>query len=86
MTPCELIYGRQATTMLDAMLPHVENEDLNAGLQGYLQRAEQARQLVRVRTHDSIWWMPDATTFSAEALSITQVILSGFELQFDDVG
>ena len=50
MTPFELVYGRQATTMLDAMLPHVDDDDLNADVQGYLQRAEEARQLARVRT------------------------------------
>ena len=50
MTPFELVYGRQPTTMLDAMLPHVDDDDLNADVQGYLQRAEEARQLARVRT------------------------------------
>lgn len=52
MTPFELVYGRQPTTMLDAMLPHVEDDDLNADVQEYLQRAEEARQLARVRITD----------------------------------
>lgn len=52
MTPFELVYSRRPTTMLDAMLPHVEDDDLNADIQDYLQRAEEARQLARVRITD----------------------------------
>ncbi|XP_077557027.1 uncharacterized protein LOC144170873 [Haemaphysalis longicornis] len=50
LTPFELVYGRRPTTMLNAMLPHVEDDDLNTDVQGYLQRAEEAHQLARVRT------------------------------------
>ncbi|XP_077548424.1 uncharacterized protein LOC144161673 [Haemaphysalis longicornis] len=52
MTPFELAYGKRPTTMLDAMLPHVEDDDLNADVQGCLQRAEEARQLARARITD----------------------------------
>ncbi|XP_037564914.1 sulfotransferase 2A1 [Dermacentor silvarum] len=59
MTPFELINGRQPTTVLDAMLPHVENDDLNADVQGYLQRAEEAGQLARSLGYvDSDGWEP----------------------------
>lgn len=36
--------------MFDAMLPHVDDDDLNGDIQGYLPLAEEARQLTRVRT------------------------------------
>lgn len=51
-TPFQLVYGRQPTTMLDTMLPHVEDEDLNSDVDSFLQRAEEARQLARLRIKD----------------------------------
>lgn len=38
--------------MLDALLPHVEDDDMSADVRGYLQRAEEARQFGRVRISD----------------------------------
>lgn len=49
MTPFFLLYGRPVTTMLDAMLPHDTTSD-NMQLSEFTERAEQARQLARVRT------------------------------------
>ncbi|XP_037573115.1 uncharacterized protein LOC119455750 [Dermacentor silvarum] len=48
MTPFELVFGRQVATMLDAVLPHVE-DNIHADVAGFLQRAEEARQLARMR-------------------------------------
>lgn len=49
MTPFELVFGRQVATMLDAMLPHVEDDNIHADVASFLQRAEEARQLARMR-------------------------------------
>lgn len=49
MTPFELVFGRPVTTMLDAMLPHVDDESIHTDVAGFLQRAEEARQLARTR-------------------------------------
>lgn len=51
MTPFRVLYGRDVATMLDAMLPHVENDD-DCCAQQITQRAEEARQLARVRIRD----------------------------------
>ncbi|XP_072144216.1 uncharacterized protein conv [Dermacentor andersoni] len=48
ITPFKLVYGRNPTTTLDAMLPHVTDEE-NVDVASYLQRAEEARQLARLR-------------------------------------
>lgn len=48
MTPFSLLYGRDPITMLDAMLPHVEDDGLNEDVAAFLQRAEEARQLARI--------------------------------------
>nr|XP_037270347.1 uncharacterized protein LOC119161960 [Rhipicephalus microplus] len=48
MPPYKFFYGRNPTTTLDAMLPNVaDEENLNVAL--YFQRAEEARQLARLR-------------------------------------
>lgn len=47
MTPFKLVHGRDATTTLDAMLPHVDDENVDEDVAGFLQRAEEARQLAR---------------------------------------
>ncbi|XP_072143635.1 uncharacterized protein [Dermacentor andersoni] len=49
MTPFELVFGRQVATMLDAVLPHVEDDNIHADVAGFLQCAEEARQLARMR-------------------------------------
>lgn len=51
MTPFKLVHGRDATTTLDAMLPNVTDEN-NLDVAAYLQRAEEARQLARLRIKD----------------------------------
>lgn len=43
-TPFELVYGRQAIMILDAMLPHVEDDDLCADVQGHQKRLEESRK------------------------------------------
>ncbi|XP_070385030.1 uncharacterized protein [Dermacentor albipictus] len=48
ITPFKLVYGRNRTTTLDGMLPHVSDEE-NLDVATYLQRAEEARQLARLR-------------------------------------
>lgn len=66
MTPFELVYGRQPTTMFDAMLPHVEDDDLNTDSKDtYSGRRRPASSLVYV-PRTSSWWMPDTTTSDAE--------------------
>ncbi|KAK8765585.1 hypothetical protein V5799_031806 [Amblyomma americanum] len=47
--PFRVVYGRDMTTMLDVMLPHVDDIDPNADLHTILHFAEEARQLERVR-------------------------------------
>lgn len=47
-TPFRLVYGREATTTLDAMLPHFPDM-IDADADIFAQRAEEARQLARVR-------------------------------------
>ncbi|KAK8779773.1 hypothetical protein V5799_018887 [Amblyomma americanum] len=51
MTPFRLVHGRDATTTLDAMLPNVTEEE-NVDVAAYLQRAEEARRLARLRIKD----------------------------------
>lgn len=48
MTPFALVHGREVTTMLDAMLPHDCNGS-DADAADFTERAEEARQLARVR-------------------------------------
>ncbi|XP_070377127.1 uncharacterized protein [Dermacentor albipictus] len=48
ITPFKLVYGRNPTTTLDAMLPHVTDEE-NLDVATYLQHDEEVRQLVRLR-------------------------------------
>lgn len=50
-TPFSLVYGREVTTTLDAMLPH-EFDDNETGAEEITQRAEAARQLARWRIHE----------------------------------
>uniref|UniRef100_UPI00292D4351 DDE-type integrase/transposase/recombinase n=1 Tax=Bradyrhizobium sp. 33ap4 TaxID=3061630 RepID=UPI00292D4351 len=47
-TPFRLVHGRDASTMLDAMLPHEPNDEESDTLD-FTQRAEEARQLARLR-------------------------------------
>lgn len=49
MTPFELVFARPASTMLDAMLPHVDDGSTHGDVANFLQRAEEARQLARIR-------------------------------------
>ncbi|XP_070382472.1 uncharacterized protein [Dermacentor albipictus] len=51
LTPFKLVYGWEATTMLDAMLPHECGDDEN-GAEEFTQHAEEARQLARLRIHE----------------------------------
>ena len=48
MAPFNLVYGRKPATTLDAMLPDVSDEE-NLDVATYLQRAEEGRQLARLR-------------------------------------
>lgn len=50
MTPFSLVHGREVRTMLDAMLPH-ECDDSATDADIFTQRAEEARQLARLRIH-----------------------------------
>ncbi|KAK8769801.1 hypothetical protein V5799_013734 [Amblyomma americanum] len=52
MSSFRLVYGRDMTAMLDAMLPHVDDIDQNADLHTFLHLAEEARQLARVSILD----------------------------------
>lgn len=47
-TPFRLLHGRNASTMLDAMLPHEPSEEESDALD-FTQRAEEARQLAKLR-------------------------------------
>ncbi|XP_064458652.1 uncharacterized protein LOC135368967 [Ornithodoros turicata] len=47
-TPFHLAHGHDASTMLDAMLPHEPSDEENDALD-FTQRAEEARQLARLR-------------------------------------
>lgn len=49
-TPFYLVYGREAQTMLDAMLPcdNIDQLDLTQDAELFVQRAEEARQLARL--------------------------------------
>ncbi|XP_037288238.1 uncharacterized protein LOC119181155 [Rhipicephalus microplus] len=49
MTPFELVFTRPASSMLDAMLPHVDDRSAHGYVADFLQRAEEARQLARMR-------------------------------------
>uniref|UniRef100_A0A6G5ABD6 Putative polyprotein n=1 Tax=Rhipicephalus microplus TaxID=6941 RepID=A0A6G5ABD6_RHIMP len=48
MTPFSLVHGREVRTMLDAMLPH-EGDDIVPDADTFTERAEEARQLARLR-------------------------------------
>lgn len=50
MTPFSLVHGREVRTMLDAMLPH-EWDATDTGADVFTERAEEARQLARLRIH-----------------------------------
>lgn len=52
ITPFTLLYGREVTTMLDAMLIHDPNYGDDSAAQQFVQRAEEARQLARIRIRD----------------------------------
>lgn len=47
-TPFTLLYGSEATTMLDAMLLHDITDEYDISSQQFIQRAEEARQLARL--------------------------------------
>ncbi|KAM7294020.1 DDE-type integrase/transposase/recombinase [Ixodes scapularis] len=49
VTPFQLVHGRKVTTMLDAMLPHEPAVDASDDAQVVAQRAEEVRQLARLR-------------------------------------
>ncbi|KAM7297650.1 uncharacterized protein ISCGN_022801 [Ixodes scapularis] len=49
VTPFQLVHGRKVTTMLDAMLPHEPADDGSDDAQVVAQRAEEVRQLARLR-------------------------------------
>lgn len=48
-TPFELVYGRQVTTTLDAMLPVDNSDTTDENIENLTERAEEARQLARIR-------------------------------------
>lgn len=48
MTPFQILYGREVSTMLDAMLPHDSRDDAAPSFD-FTQRAEDARQIARQR-------------------------------------
>lgn len=52
MTPFELVCCRKPTPMLDAMLAHVEDVNLNADVQGYAEWVKEPRLIARERTTD----------------------------------
>ncbi|KAM7303262.1 DDE-type integrase/transposase/recombinase [Ixodes scapularis] len=49
VTPFQLVHGRKVTTILDAMLPHEPAVDASDDAQVVTQRAEEVRQLARLR-------------------------------------
>lgn len=49
MTPFRLVHGREVTTMLDAMLPHLDDGNQQPDVHTFLHLAEEARQLARLR-------------------------------------
>ncbi|KAM7314928.1 DDE-type integrase/transposase/recombinase [Ixodes scapularis] len=53
VTPFQLVHGRKVTTMLDAMLPHEPAVDASDDAQVVAQRAEEVRQLARLRIQGS---------------------------------
>lgn len=78
MTLFELLYGRYPTTVLDAILRHVEVNDMNIALQQYLQRAEEARRLLEfLQCTNRMWTETGTATVNAETPRVTQEILSG---------
>lgn len=52
MTEFELVSGRRPSTMLEAMFPRAEDDDLNDYIIEYLWRVEEARQLAGVHPTD----------------------------------
>lgn len=48
MSPFSLVYGHQVTMILGAMLPNIDDDDLNNDVAAFLQRAEEARHLARL--------------------------------------
>lgn len=52
MTPFSLVYGRAAKSTLDAMLPYVQDDVHPDDVDAFLQRAEEARQLAKIRIQD----------------------------------
>lgn len=47
-TPFRLVYGREARTMLDVMLPCSTDDEVDLEAELFAQRAEEARQLARI--------------------------------------
>ncbi|XP_037519509.1 uncharacterized protein K02A2.6-like [Rhipicephalus sanguineus] len=52
VTPFEPVFCSPVATILDAMLPHADHESMHADVAGFLQRAEEVRQLVRTRVKE----------------------------------
>ncbi|XP_049273750.1 uncharacterized protein LOC125759322 [Rhipicephalus sanguineus] len=48
----DILLCSPTATILDAMLPHVDHESMHADVAGFLQRAEEVRQLVRTRVKE----------------------------------
>ncbi|KAM7282037.1 DDE-type integrase/transposase/recombinase [Ixodes scapularis] len=63
VTPFQLVHGRKVTTMLDAMLPHEPAVDASDDAQVVAQRAEEVRQLARLRIKANNVSTLAATTF-----------------------
>nr|XP_054933599.1 retinol dehydrogenase 12-like [Dermacentor andersoni] len=68
MTPFSLVNGREATTTLDAMLPH-EFDDIATDVDEFTQRAEEARQLAAYVSAFSKTKMRNDTIFDAGPFS-----------------
>lgn len=84
MTPLELVHGRLPTTLLNAILPHEESDDLTPTSKNtFSVRRRPAKSLEFVQWTSS-WWMPCAKTSNAQTPSTSKAIVFGFELPSDD--
>lgn len=77
-TPFTLLYGSEATTMLDAMLLHDITDEYDISSQQFIQHAEEARQLPVSASPNTSTWTPPATIFAAVTRHLHRVTLFGF--------
>lgn len=86
ITPFNLVYRRNSTTTLDALLQHVTHEE-NLDVAAYLQRAEEGRQLAHLRIKNQQRGPTAGSTIFDDATwntSPATVFTSGFRYADED--